>query len=102
MNFMSKPLIPAVPLSVVLTTLWINWELGVALVIIILSFGCLACHAWLCIRTVRSRLQEIPEDKRSHVRLLIIRDGIRARLPLLFTQEVPPPLSLSFRNAAEA
>lgn len=83
---MSKSLIPAVPLSAVMTTLWINWQAGVALTIVLLSLGCFVFHVWLCVKIVRARLKEVPEDLRSHILLTSIRAMIRDRLPPVLLQ----------------
>ncbi|MBM3231568.1 hypothetical protein FJZ28_04580 [Candidatus Peregrinibacteria bacterium] len=80
---MHKSMLAASPISIALTTLWINWGVGVVLIMMMLCCGCLACQAWLLMKTVRSRLAEIPEEKRTQVRLRNIRNGVRTQLPAL-------------------
>lgn len=45
--------------------------------------GCLAFHMWLTATIVRARLREIPEARRSQMRLLIIRNSVRRSVPSL-------------------
>lgn len=82
----SKSLIPAVPISIAFTALWIDWWQGVMLIIIMFSMGCFACHVWLCGKTIRTRLCEIPEEKRTPIQLLLISNDVRTRLPSLLAQ----------------